>query len=173
MDSNHYQPRHSLHKGTFINDGWFPDLELEPLQKRLRIDSSIAIETVFESVLQAVILVNQNLNQFACKKYQEGYETLASIPTPSYQFIPKGDNFSDATDPVEAINKHYLVKLYENAIFYHVKGDLTRENSHHTMQEEGKKRQNDYQKQSNDFYRQSTLAIRMIKGKRPTRSRLL
>ena len=173
MDQNHYQPRHSQHNGTFSNDGWFPDLDINALQKRLRLDSSITIESIFESVLQSVILINQNLAEFASKKKEAGYNTLADVPSISYQFINEGDDFADPADPAEVTPKTRLVKLYENAIFYRVKGDLTRENSHHTLLEEGKKRQNDYDTQSGDFYRQSTVAVRLILGKKATRSRLL
>lgn len=169
MDSNFYSPRHSLHKGTFINDGWFPDLDLEPVQKRYRLDASISIEALFESVMQAVLLVNENLKAFACEKHRAGYESLAALPSAAYQFQGLGED----PDPENAESKSHYVKLYENAVFYRVKGDLTRENSHHTMLEEGKKRQNDYHSQSNDFYRQSILAVRMIKGRKPTRARLL
>lgn len=169
MNQDYYKPRHSLHKGTFHNDGWFPNLDLEKLQKRFKIDSSLDIDTLFSTILQAVILTNDNLKKFAQCQQEKGYTSMAEVPTPGYSFEIPGEAQASFDDTENS----YYTALYENAIFYRVKGDLTRENSHHTMLEEGKTRQTDYHKQSDDFYRQSVWAVRLIKGKRTTRSRLL
>lgn len=192
MNSDYYQPRHSLHQGRFINDGFFPDLDLEKLQKRFRIDSSLDVSALFDTVLQAVILTNSELYSFACQKHEQGYETLAAVPTPGYRFetlspelpappeppapvITAADDEDTEEDAKEGEPEpeSYLVALYQNAIFYRVKGDLTRENSHQTMSKDGTNRQKQYHNISSDFYRQSVWAVRMIKGRRTSRVRLL
>ncbi len=164
MEPN-YQPRHSLHQGKFINDGFFPDLDLETLQKRYRIDGSLSLEALFGAVLSAVIYTNQDLYQWACKKAREGYSRLSDVPAPEYGFelVPAG------TDPQIIPSLHY-VGLYEHAVFARVKGELTRENSHHTLGKEGIQRQMSYHDLSNDFYRQAIWAVRQIKGEKRIRA---
>lgn len=160
-----YQPRHSLHQGKFINDEFFPDLDLETLQKRYRIDSNLTLEALSGSALSAVIYTNQDLYAWACEKSRAGYNTLADVPAPEYGFepVPLG------TDPQITPSLHYVV-LYEHAVFARVKGELTRENSHHTLGKEGVQRQMSYHDLSNDFFRQAIWAVRQIKGTRRVRA---
>lgn len=168
MDANHYQPRHTLHKGKLINDGFFPDLDLETLQKRYRIDSQISIEALYGLALAAVMLTNSELYEWACEKGRAGANTLAEVPAPAYGFQPP----PPATQSDIVPSLHY-VSLYEYAIFARVKGDLTRENSHHTLGKEGIQRQMSYHDLSDDYYRQSVWAVRQIKCKRVTKVILL
>ena len=169
MDANHYQPRHALHQGKFVNDGFFPDLDLTVLQKRYRIDSSITLEALYGLVLAAVMLTNRGLYDWACAKVKTtGANTLAEVPAPHYGFQPP----PPAPDGQPIPSLHYA-SLYEHAIFARVKGDLSRENSHHTMGKEGIQRQMSYRDLSADYYRQSVWAVRQIKGTHTTRVRLL
>lgn len=167
MDATHYQPRHSLHQGKFINDGFFPDLDLATLQKRYRIDGGITLESLFGLVLAAVMLTNRDLYQWACTKSMAGYNTLAEVQAPEYGFQPAPPAGQ------EVIPTLHYVGLYEHAIFTRVKGDITRENSHHTLGKEGVQRMVSYHDLSDDYYRQSLWAVRQILGKRTTRVILL
>lgn len=182
MDPKKYQSRLTRHQGTFVNDGWFPDLDLETLQKRYRIDAATDETQLTGLILQSVILTNQNLTDFACKQYRAGYETMAEIPNPGFRFARLKATTDDVQSVADAVQEDtasdtsigsYYVELYQNAVFYRVKGDITRELSHHSMTHQGQKRQVDYHDLSADFYRQSTWAVRLIKGKRTSRIRLL
>lgn len=165
MDANYYQARHSLHNGLFINDGFFPDLDLVTLQKRHRIDTEISIEALYGSVLETVTLINRDLYPWVCSQVKKGYLALQDVPCPTYAY-----QYDANSEPISA--NHYET-LYQQAIFFRVKADLTRENSHHTLSKEGIRRDMRYTELSDDFYRRSTWAVRMIKGKRTTRVRLL
>ncbi len=169
MNPDYYQPRHSLHQGKLINDGFFPDLDLVTLQKRYRLDTQLSLEALYSAVLASVMLLNRELYKWACEQASKGYDTLANVPAPIYGF--QAPPTTTAELPVQD-SLHY-VSLYEHAIFARVKGDLTRENSHHTMTNEGMNRQVRYHALSDEYYRQSVWAVRQIKGKRTTRWRLL
>lgn len=169
MNPDYYQPRHSLHQGKFINDGFFPDLDLVTLQKRYRIDSQLSIEALYGAVLASVMLLNRELYPWACSQAKLGYDSLATVPAPEYGFQAPPTPTDDL--PVQT-SLHY-VSLYEHAVFARVKGDLTRENSHHTLTNEGMNRQVRYHDLSDEYYCQSVWAVRQIKGKPTTRWRLL
>ena len=169
MNPDYYQPRHSLHQGQLINDGFFPDLDLVTLQKRYRLDATMSIDALYGAVLASVMLLNRELYPWACQQFNNGYESLAQVPAPVYGF--QAPPTTAAELPVQD-SLHY-VSLYEHAIFARVKGDLTRENSHHTLTHEGMNRQVRYHALRDEYYSQSVWAVRQIKGKRTTRWRLL
>lgn len=169
MEPN-YQPKHSLHQGKFINDGFFPDLDLVTLQKRYRLDSNLSVEALYGSTLIAVIYVNQDLYPWVCQQMQAGYTKLAQIPSSTDYLDPPPTMVDDLELVNNSLASLHYIGLYEHAVFARVKGELTRENSHHTLGKEGVQRHISYHDLSNDYYRQSIWAVRQIMVKKRVRA---
>ena len=161
------------HQGIINNDGFFPDLHVIDLQKRYRLDDEISQESLLEELLKTVILVNNQLETWACKQVKQGYSTLLDIPSMEYSVtIPSISN--NDTTPTETTTKTALQVLYEQAIFARVKADISRDYADHDLTAKGRTRlAQDKTLLSDDYYRESTWAIRKIQGKRTTKVALL
>lgn len=165
MNSDIYQPRHSLHQGKYINDSFFPNIDLLDLQKRHRLDPSLTLEELHGAIEEAVLLINNDLQSWVCSKTQQGYFNLEQVPDISTGLQPLGESI-----PQE---RSRLVSLYESAVSNRIKGDIARDKANAGMTQEAMRRSESYYQKTNDYYRRSVWAIRQIKGKRTTRARLL
>lgn len=64
------------------NDGWFPDIDLDLLKTSIRIDPSISIERLRESVVNAIQSVARQLRAWRDGVEASGAANLGDVPAP-------------------------------------------------------------------------------------------
>lgn len=64
------------------NDGWFPDVDVADLRKRMRARDTVTPERLREAILGAIITANNDLDDWAAAQRAAGYPSLDDVPSP-------------------------------------------------------------------------------------------
>lgn len=75
--------------GVVINDGFFPDVDLDDLRASARITGSVPNIRLRDAVVAAIISVEQDLAGWAAAQRAAGSQTLADVPGPSIDGRPR------------------------------------------------------------------------------------
>ena len=71
------------------NDGWWPDLDGEAVRAALRLDSSISAMRLEVALVNAVLSVNRELDDYKATQLSLGYADLAAVPGPLIQGVSR------------------------------------------------------------------------------------
>lgn len=64
------------------NDGWFPAVAVRDFRLRRQIDDTHASERLIDVLQAAMMQINAELTDYACKQVLLGYDTLLAVPSP-------------------------------------------------------------------------------------------
>lgn len=90
-----------------FNDGFFPDLDITAFKNLMRINESITIERITQSLTAAMLNVNSELADYQQLQIDAGYSDLESVP---------GQSVGESTEQVF----HYI-----NAVHHFAKAMLS------------------------------------------------
>lgn len=62
------------------NDGWFPDINLSHMRDAMRLDGTVTDPRLAQAIIEAIIHVNQELEQWQLEKQAAGHSNMAEIP---------------------------------------------------------------------------------------------
>ncbi|MGS0740429.1 head completion/stabilization protein [Glaciimonas sp. GG7] len=62
------------------NDGWFPDIALSHMRDAMRLDGTVTNPRLIQAVTDAILHVNQELDQWQDQQLANGYITLEAVP---------------------------------------------------------------------------------------------
>lgn len=68
---------------TVANDGFFPDVDCEALRTDIRLDGTVTAARLKLAVVDAMLAVNSELQQWRTEQVQAGHATLADVLAPS------------------------------------------------------------------------------------------
>lgn len=92
---------------TIVNDGFFPDIDLNYMRAAVRLDGTVTTERLRDATVDAILFVNAELASWKTEKVAAGLDTLAEVPAPAIGG--------------ESVN---LVR-YRTAVFRWARADLT------------------------------------------------
>jgi len=98
--------KQSANKDIVSNDGYFPDIDLELMRAKVRIDGTVTDERLQEAAIAAVIHVNDQLAAFRMQNEVAGFATFNAIPASQVN------------------GSSVLVQLYLRAVYCMAKADL-------------------------------------------------
>lgn len=137
------------------NDPFYPDIELSLLRHTMRIDSNISNDRIKEATINAILDVNNELTAFREEKFDNGFNTLADIPSPTVNQINRETH-------------HYLRAVYCLAV-----ATLYERYASYDLTNDGEKRMTMLEESIDDLRRDARFAIRDILGKPKITAKLL
>ncbi|MBJ9623037.1 MULTISPECIES: head completion/stabilization protein [Burkholderia] len=90
-----------------VNDGWFPDIDVDDLRASTKLDGTVTPERLHRAVLDAIATVNADLAQWRAAQVAAGHADLASVPA----------------QRVDGVSIH--VSRYERAVYSLTHADIT------------------------------------------------
>lgn len=67
---------------TIVNDGFWPDVDVEAYRGHMRMDATVSQERLRSSLTAAILSVNDELAQWKALQVEVGHATLAEVPAP-------------------------------------------------------------------------------------------
>lgn len=67
-------------KDIISNDGFFPDISIQTLRDKTRIDGTVTDDRLIDATVAAIIHVNNQLQTFRQKQTDAGYQHMAEVP---------------------------------------------------------------------------------------------
>ena len=65
-----------------INDGWWPDIDLQQLRADCRLDNTVTAPRLRRAVVDAVAGINDELTAWQSAQWAAGHATLSAVPAP-------------------------------------------------------------------------------------------
>lgn len=132
---------------VIVNDGWFPDVDLDHFRKQMRVRDAITVDRQREAALGAIITVANDLDAWATDRRAAGAVALATVadwPNPPLDGLPR------------------LVILYRRAVYAYAKADLVERNRDVDLTGAGQRRAEDLEPTVGELRRDGLHAIRDI-----------
>jgi len=139
-------PAPATPEGLLVNDGFFPDIDIDNLRAAVRLPGEITIERLSEAAVYAMDACNRELSSYRTKSQTAGYATLAEVPAASIG------------------GESRLVMLYRRAVYSTVKADLTERYRDVDTTATGNKRADDLDPGIDEQRRNARWAVRDILG---------
>lgn len=92
--------------GTILNDGWFPDIDLQQAREAMRLDGTVTDVRLKESLIAALLDTNRALTAWQQLHQAAGVQKLADVPASGID------------------GKSRLLALYRRAVHSLAKADL-------------------------------------------------
>jgi hypothetical protein len=92
--------------GSVENDGWYPDIVLQDMREKMRLDGTVTTARLIEAVVAAILHVNSQLRAWKLQQVGAGRASLAAVPA-------------------DRVNREsQLVAHYRRAVYCWAKADL-------------------------------------------------
>ena len=130
------------------NDGWFPDIDLQDLRDAMRLDGTVTEPRLKQAVVDAILHVNRELEDWQAEQQAAGRESLENVPA-------------------KTINEEsVLLAYYRRAVYSRAKADLIERYRDYDTTSEGDKKAEQLGESIDEQRRNAHWAIADITGRR-------
>jgi hypothetical protein len=137
------------------NDGWWPDLDGEAVRAALRLDSSISAIRLEVALVNAILSVNRELDDYQVAQLALGHADLAAVPGPLIQ------------------NQSRPVHLYLRAVYCTAGAELAERYRSYDSTNAGDKNADELTPSIDEYRRDARWAMRDLLGSRRTTVELI
>lgn len=94
------------------NNGFFPTITTADFSQKTRLDGTVTLERIVQSLIVAISEVNQELTAWQVRQQVAGYATLADVPAP--QLDGESQKLALYRQAVYALAKAELIERYRD-----------------------------------------------------------
>jgi hypothetical protein len=131
---------------AITNDGFFPDIDPADVREKMRLDGTVTDARLRDSLINAIISVNKELDEWQAAQIAAGYATLADVPAKKLDVIS------------------VQIHRYLRAVYAQAKANLTERYKDFDSTNSGGKKADQMESTVDDYHRDVRWAISDIMG---------